>query len=357
VNARELNRATLARQGLLERAPAGTAPTAMVEQLLGLQAQEPKPPFIGLWTRIDDFGADDLRAALRSGDVVRATLMRATLHLWSASDYAALRSALQPALDDAMGGILKARGEGVVVDDTLAAARKLLARGRKLTFNQIRDALREQFPDVDHRALGYVARTGLPLVMVATDDAWGYPRDAQFQLATKVDKKPATEELVRRYLAAFGPATPADMQVWSGLKGLKAVFAGMDGLERLDGNLYDLPDAPRPDPDVPAPVRFLPAFDNLVLSHKDRARVIDDEHRPKLLATGNLRVQPSFLVDGFVAGMWKIDARKKSSTLTIEPFVKLTKKVRTELEAEGQALVRFAEPETAAVEVKFESFS
>jgi hypothetical protein len=349
VNLRELNRATLARQGLLERSDA--SPTAMIEQVLGLQAQEPKPPFIGLWSRIDGFDADDLRAALRDGDVVRATLMRATLHVMSKRDYTTLRSALQPALDSAMAGILKARGEGVVVDDTLAAARKVLARGRKLTFDEIRDALREQFPDVDHRALGYVTRTGLPLTMVSTDDAWGFPRDSQFTLAAKVDDKPATEELVRRYLAAFGPATPTDMQIWSGLKGLSAVFKDMEpDLEVVDGKLYDLPGAPRPDADTPAPVRFLPAFDNMLLAHKDRTRIIDDEHRPKVV-TKNLRIHPTFLVDGFVAGMWSVKATKRKATLTLEPFVKLTKKVQKELSDEGEALLRFSEPEVETVEV------
>ena len=352
---RELNRATLARQGLLERSSA--KPVEMVEQLLGLQAQEPKPPFIGLWSRIEGFEADDLREALRSGEVVRATLMRATLHVWSASDYRALRGSLQPALDSAMGGILKARGEGVDVDDTLAAARKLLARGRKLTFNEIRDALSEQFPDVDSRALGYVTRTGLPLAMVPSDDAWGYPRDSQFQLVGKVDKQAATEELVRRYLAAFGPASPTDMQVWSGLKGLKGFFDPMpDGMVTAMGwegeYLFDLEDAPRPPGDTPAPVRFLPAFDNLLLSHKDRTRIIADEHRPKVV-TKNLRIHPTFLVDGFAAGMWSIKATKKKATLTLEPFAKLTKKARGELEVEGEALLRFAEPEVEAVGVKF----
>ena len=346
----DLNRATLARQGLLERST-GSAATAMVEQLLGMQAQEPKPPFIGLWSRIEGFDAGDLRGALASGDVVRATLMRATLHLMSAGDYAAFRTALQPALDAAMASILKARGEGIVVDDVLAAARKLLGRGRRMTFDEIRDALRERFPDVDHRALGYVTRTGLPLVMVPTDDAWGFPRDSQFVLAGKVGKQAATEELVRRYLAAFGPATPADMQVWSGLKGLKGVFAQMD-LEELGAGLYDLPGAPRPDGGAPAPVRFLPAFDNLLLAHKDRTRVIDDEHRPKVI-TKNLRIPPTFLVDGFVAGTWAIKATKKKATLTLEPFGKVPKKARKELGDEGEALLRFAEPGVGGLDVRF----
>jgi hypothetical protein len=351
LNRREVNRATLARQGLLERSR--TSPVDMVEQLAGLQAQEPKPPFIGLWSRIEGFEADDLRGALQSGDVVRATLMRATLHLWSARDYEELRSALQPALDASMASILKARGEGIVPAEVLAAARKLLARGKEMTFDEIRAALSDEFPDVDHRALGYVTRTGVPLAMVPTDDAWGFARDSRFRLVSKVDKQAATEELVRRYLAAFGPATPADAQIWSGLKGLKEVFASLD-LEEVDKGLFDLPGAPRPGADVDAPVRFLPAFDNMLLAHKDRTRIIDEEHRPKVV-TKNLRIHPTFLVDGFAAGMWQIKATKKKATLTIEPFEKLTKKAEKELEREGEALVRFAEPDVAAVAVSFDS--
>ena len=346
---RALNRATLARQGLLERS--SSSAVDVVEQLLGLQAQEPKPPFIGLWSRIERFEADELRTALRGGDVVRATLIRATLHLMSARDYAAFRTALQPALDGAMQGVLKARKADVDVDATLAAARKLMARGKKLTFDEIRDALSKQFPDVDHRALGYVTRTGLPLVMVPTDDRWGFPRDSQFQLADKVDKTAATEELVHRYLAAFGPATPADMQVWSGLKGLRNAFAAVaDELDVLDGGLYDVPGAPHPGPDAEAPVRFLPAFDNMLLAHKDRTRIIDEEHRPRVV-TKNLRIHPTFLVDGFVAGMWSVKATKRKATLVLEPFVKLTKKVRGELEEEGERLLDYSEPGVVEKEI------
>ena len=344
---RELNRATLARQALLERA--AVPATEMVERLAGLQAQEPKPPFVGLWSRIQSFDAGELRTALRDGQVVRATLMRATLHLLGARDYAAFRTAIQPALDASMASILKARGQGIVVDEVLAEARKLLGRGRELTFDEIREALRERFPDVDHRALGYVTRTGLPLAMVPTEDPWGFPRDSRFRLAGNVDDQPATRELVRRYLAAFGPASPADMQVWSGLKGLKQVFAEIE-LDEVGSGLYDVPDAPRPDADTPAPVRFLPAFDNLLLAHKDRTRVIADEYRPRVV-TKNLRIHPTFLVDGFVAGMWRIEAKRRSATLTIEPFAKLTKKARAELEAEGEALLRFAEPDAAEIRV------
>ena len=349
MNRRELNRATLARQGLLARERWSAVDA--IERLLGMQAQEPRPPFIGLWSRIDGFEADELRAALRERQVVRATLMRATLHLMSAADYSAFRTALQPALDASMKSILKARGEGIVVDDVVSAGEKLLKEG-PLTFNEIRDSLRREFPDVDHRALGYVVRTGIPLAMVATDAVWGYPHDSQFELA-QPDATDAVEELVRRYLAAYGPATPQDMQIWSGLKGLRYVFAGLeDELDVLDRGLYDVPNAPRPDPETPAPVRFLPAFDNMLLAYKDRTRIIDEEHRPKVV-TKNLRIHPTFLVDGFAAGMWSVKATKKKATLTLEPFAILPKKAQKELRDEGEALLRFAEPEVADMAVGF----
>jgi hypothetical protein len=144
------------------------------------------------------------------------------------------------------------------------------------------------------------------------------------------------------------------MQIWSGLKGLSGVFKDMgDQLDQVDGpngKLYDLPDAPRPGDDAAAPVRFLPAFDNMLLAHKDRTRIIDEEHRPKVV-TKNLRIHPTFLVDGFAAGMWSIKATKKKATLTLEPFAPVAKKVQKQLEEEGERLVRFAEPDVPAVEV------
>ena len=347
MNRRELNRATLARQGLLARERWSAVDA--VERLLGMQAQDAKPPFIGLWARIDGFGAEDLRAALRKRKIVRATLMRATLHLMSAGDYATFRPALQPALDASMTSILKARGQGIVPADVVAAGRKLLEAG-PLTFNEIRDALKLEFPGVDHRALGYVVRTGIPLAMVPSDDAWGFARDSRFELA-KAGHKDATDELVRRYLAAYGPATPADMQTWSGLKNLKAVFEGLgDELELVGDKLYDLPGAPRPGGDVDALARLLPPFDQLLLAHADRARIIDDEHRPRVI-TKNLRIPATFTWDGFVAGLWTIDAKKRKTTLTLEPFAKLTKKAQKEIAAEAEELLRFAEPETQAYDV------
>jgi Winged helix DNA-binding domain len=349
-----LNRATLARQMLLERA-AGVGVLEAVERLAGMQAQEPKHPFIGLWTRLEDFSEEALVGALRARSVVRATLMRSTLHLLSAADYAALRIALQPPMAVALR-VLGARAQGLDPERVIPAARELL-HGTPRTFDEIRASLQERFPDVDDRALGYAVRTLLPLVMVPSDDArWGFDRGgAAFALADEWLGAPLVHDgmqpaLVRRYLGAFGPASAKDVQAWSGAGGMKAVLDGMrDELvvftdERGRRELFDLPDAPRPDPGVAASPRLLPEFDNLLLAWDDRSRVIAGEHRP-LVTTKNLRVKATFLVDGVVAGTWTIAVKRGVATLTLDPFAPVPKRALQDLHAEAHRLARLIEPE------------
>lgn len=348
MNARELNRATLARQLLLAREPVPVP--AAVERLGGLQAQEPRPPYIGLWTRLEGFRREDLHGALHDRRVVRATLMRATLHLTSAEDYAAHRAALQPALDGAMEGVLKARGAVLELDRVLPAARRLLEAG-PLTFNELRAGLAEVFPDADERALGYAVRTQVPLLMVPTDDTWSFPRDAQFALPGIRLRKADAGALVLRYLAAFGPASAADVQRWSGLQRMKPVLEGLrDRLVTFRDDrgreLFDLPDAPRPGEDAEAPPRFLPDFDSLVLAHDDRTRVLADQHKPAI-ATKNLRIPAMFLWDGFAAGTWRVERKRGTATLTVRPFGRLPRGAPKALEAEAEALLAFAEPDAS----------
>ena len=344
---RDLNRATLARQGLLAREAVGVVEA--VERFGGLQAQEPKPPFLALWSRVEAFSGDELRDALAAGQVVRAMMMRATLHTVSKADFAALRPVLQPVMDASMKGALKGRDEGYEIEAVVGAA-KALVKKAPMTFGELRGALAEQFPEANDRALGYTVRTQLPLVMQPTGDRWGFPRDARFGPAPRLGRGDA-EALVRRHLGAFGPATAADVQAWSGVRGLKDVMAGME-LEALDGGLYDLPGAPRPGGDAEAPARFLPEFDSLLLAHADRARIVADEHRPGLV-TKNLRVRAVFLWDGFAAGTWSVKATKRAATLTVEPFARLPRGAKAALIEEGERLLRFAEPEARSAAVAF----
>jgi hypothetical protein len=354
---RQLGRATLARQLLLERGE--ISPVEAVERLGGLQAQEPKPPFIALWTRLAGFHETALQQALHDRDVVRATLMRGTLHLATAADYTAFRAPLQPVLSRGMASALRGRAEGLDPDAVLPVARGLLEE-RPRTFDELRTLLQEAFPDVNHRALGFAVRMLLPLVMVPTADRWAFPRVADFTLADGWLGRPlptggAPDELVLRYLAAFGPAAAADVQSWSGLQGAKAVLEGLrprlvSFADERGRELFDLPDAPRPDEDVPAPPRFLPEFDSLLLAHADRARIIADEHRPAVI-TKNLRVRATFLIDGSVAGTWESKRSRRSAKLTITPFGSLSKRDAAALRTEAEALLRFTEPDASALEV------
>jgi hypothetical protein len=354
-----LNRATLARQMLLAREQVPVAEA--VGRLCGMQAQEPKPPFLGLWTRLDGFQTSDLHSALHDRSVVRATMMRATLHLMTATDYTAFRTTLQPMLDGALRA-LGDRAQGLDLRKVVPAARSLLA-DEPLTFNEVRALLQERFPDVNDRALGYAVRLRVPLVMVPTQDRWGFPRTARFTpadgwLETGPAAETAIDELMVRYLAAYGPASAADAQTWCGLP------TTGEALERLRPDLrvftddkgrelFDLPEAPRPDEDAPAPARFLPEFDSLVLAHADRRRVIADAHRP-MLTTKNLRVRAVFLWDGFARGIWETEYKRKIATLRMRPFEPLPRTAVDELAAEGEALLRFLEPDAKETTVTIE---
>jgi hypothetical protein len=349
VNARELNRATLARQLLLAREQLDVVHA--VERLGGLQAQEPRPPFLALWSRIEGFRREDLHAALHDGKVVRAMLMRATLHLVGRGQYAALRPMLDDVMTRAMSGALRGRDEGLDLDAVLPAATNLLGKGPR-TFNELRTELSARFPDVNERALGYAVRTQLPLVMVPSDDTWGFARDAPFALPGVRLRKPDPEAFVLAYLAAFGPASVADVQRWSGMQAVKPVLEGLrERLATFKGEsrreLFDLPDAPRPGADADAPPRFLADFDSLVLAHDDRTRVIADEHKP-LIASKNLRVPAMVLWDGFAAGTWRTERKRGVATLSVKPFAKLARGAAKALEPEALALLAFAEPDAKA---------
>lgn len=336
-----------------------TTPLKAVERLAGMQAQEPKPPFIGLWTRLEGFRREQLVKALSERKLVRGTGLRGTLHLVSARDYVAFRSVLEPMLERSVTS-LGDRAEGLEMDEILPLARKLL-KGRPQPFKELCATLQKERSHLDDRALRRAVRMELPLILVPSEDSWGFPRVADFDLAeTWIGKslkgKPAPDRLALRYLAAFGPATAADFQTWSGLQGGQALFDGlraklMSFEDERGRELFDLADAPRPGARASAPPRFLPEFDNLLLAHKDRSRVIADEHRSAVF-TKNLRVRATFLVDGLAAGTWVVERKKRAAALQLTPFDKLSKAAVKELTTEGDKLLRFLEEDADEYEVK-----
>jgi hypothetical protein len=357
---RALGRATLARQLLLERHEFPVLKA--LERLVGLQAQLPRPPFIGLWSRLAEFRREELASALLARKIVRASLLRGTLHLFSASDYLTFRELLGPMLYAGALAVLKDRAKGLDPRRLADEACALLSDEPK-TFGEIRDFLLRQFPKADQRAMGHLVRMTLPLVQVPNSEAWAFPSIPDFALAEVWLKKPirpnpkASGELVRRYLAAFGPASVTDFQTWSGLKAQKDAFAALASElvvfhDERGKELFDLPKAPRPDEGTEAPARLLPEFDNLVLSHADRRRFVADAHRKQVYLPG-LRVAPTLLIDGVIAGTWKATRKGKTASLELTPFSALDKKTRATLSSEAEALIRFIEPDASAFELRF----
>ena len=360
LNLRELNRATLARQMLLKRESLPVL--AAVERLVGMQAQLAVSPYVGLWTRLRDFKREDLARAIEERKIVKATLMRATLHLCTADDYLRFRTTLQPMLTGARETIVKQRGGEFDSKQLLAEARRYIGEEPR-TFAEISDWVVKLMPGHDVGALRYTVRTNIPLVQTPIGTGWSYPAKPQFTLAESWIGRPIVREdnlpeLVRHYLAAFGPAAVTDAQTWLGIK-LKEPFEKVRPelkTYRDEGRreLFDLPHLSLPAEAIPAPVRFLPEYDNLLLSHNDRRRVVADEHRSKVYLPG-LRVAATILVDGFVRGTWKIEKIKNAATLAIEPLAKLTLPERKALSEEGERLLRFVEATAKSFSVRIGS--
>ncbi|MFJ4090869.1 winged helix DNA-binding domain-containing protein [Kitasatospora sp. NPDC089913] len=358
---RALGRALLARQHLLERTAA--TPIAMIEHLGGLQAQAaPQPPYLGLLSRLDGFAPEALSELIESRRVVRIALQRGTIHLVTAEDCLTLRPLLQPVLDK---GLRAAFGKWLVgLDlDALAAEARVLVDTEPHTFQSLGTELAATRPDRDPAALAQAARALLPLVQVPPRGVWGRGgpaahTTAEAWLGRPLDPEPSLDDLALRYLAAFGPATAADLQKWCGLSRLAPVLERLaprlvtfrDEQGRL---LHDLPEAPRPDPDTPAPVRLVAPFDNLLLSHADRTRVLPEEYRPRVM-TQNGMVLGSLLVDGLVAGSWRLaEERSGARSLTVRPFgAPLDPSDRRAALAEAERVLAFAGGDG---EVRFEA--
>jgi hypothetical protein len=370
---RALNRALLERQMLLARAemPAIEA----IEHLAGVQAQEPKSPYVGLWTRLENFRPEELEKLLTTRRAVRIVVMRGTIHLISARDCAMMRPLTQPIMDRWMkyNREIKTHLAGVDMDRFSAAARRLFEQ-KPRTVADASKALAEKWPGRDLTTIGLAVRALLPLVQCPPRGLWNDSGQvvcatAEHWLDRPLEADVAADGLILRYLAAFGPSTIRDMESWSGLTRLRESVDRLRPRLRVFQNeagkeLFDLPRAPRPDPDTPAPVRFLPEFDNALLAYADRSRIIATERRSVSVAGHRV-----LLVDGFTRATWRIvrkepaakragaaataaSAAEAGATLVIEPFEPLSKKDVVAVTAEGHALLKFATSDAASHDVR-----
>ena len=355
---RQLNRATLARQMLLERADIGIA--GAVRFLGGLQAQQSNDPYIALWSRLNGFRHEDLTALIVDRTLARATTMRGTLHLHTADDLIGFRALVADFLKAMWkSNFLKRFGE----EDQKKAIRagvKLLDAKAPMTSGALGKALHEKFPTAEPLALSILMQVNETLIQVPPTRVWG---NGSAPLLTRVENwlppphvRPLSRiDLGRRYLRAFGPASVNDMQVWCRLTKLSVEFEALKNelvtFESEDGRvLYDFPDAPRPDADTPAPVRSLPLYDNVYLGYDNRRRMLDeaDMKRVNILA----EFKPAVLVDGIVSAGWSVERKKGAARLVVEPYHKLRKRDERELEAEGLSFLKFMQADAKSYDVE-----
>ncbi|GAA4421251.1 winged helix DNA-binding domain-containing protein [Georgenia halophila] len=362
---RTLGRAMLERQLLLRRAAMPVEDA--VERLLGLNAQEPDLPYLALWSRLEGFTIPDLSRAIEDGALVRSTLMRATQHLMTAEDFRLVRPALSELLRRVQRNAFGRRTAGIDLDALVVEARALLADGPALTRPELGRRLAASRPGADPTALGWSVQYLLPVVHPAPSGTWRTRGATPFVLPNHTAAPPRATPgtagfatattagdlavLVRRYLAAFGPATVSDARVWSGIGGLREifellrpelrVFSDDAGRELFDLPDTDLPDGELPDKDTPAPVRLLPAFDATLLAYDDRTRVMTDEVRAQVCVGAG--VAATVLVDGTVAATWETTRKKRDVTVAVRPFRRLTAGDEEDIEAEAHRLLTFTD--------------
>jgi hypothetical protein len=352
---RQLNRATLARQLLLERVPMAVGDA--VDHLVGLQAQVPLNPYLALWSRLAGFAPDDLGHMMLDRQVVRIALMRSTIHLVTAADALLLRPIVQPVLDRELSRHREYAPalRDVDLQPVLAFARDVVA-AQPRTGPQLRAALAERFPGPDPAALAYACRNHLAMVQVPPRGVWG--RTGAVRLTTveswlgrPLERQPSIDRVVLRYLSAFGPASVADLSSWSALTGQREVIERLRPQLRAfrderGRELFDVPDGPHPDADTPAPPRFLPEYDNVLLSHADRTRFVTDAERTRLFATGG-PLRGAVLVDGFAAAAWHVerDPDADRATLVVDPVALLTGLEVDAVEDEGRRLLALLVPD------------
>jgi hypothetical protein len=352
LSTRALNRATLARQMLLERSDAGIVET--VEFLGGLQAQQSNDPYIGLWSRLNGFTHEALTELIVGKTLLRATTMRGTLHLHSAPDMVGFRALVQGFLHGQWSGGFRKRIGDEDKAKVLKAAIRLIDKAPQ-TAAALQKQLAPKFPTAEPLALTTLLQSHETLIQIPPTRLWGNgvaPLLQRIETYLPDAPEPALTRtaLVRRYLAAYGPASINDMQIWCRLTKLSAEFEALrDELitfEDEDGRLlYDLRDAPRPAADTPAPVRFLPLYDNVYLGYDDRRRMLTP-------ATAHLinmfqSFKPAVLIDGQVNAGWAVTASKGEAVLEVTPYRPLLKREQRDIEREGLAFLKFLQPDAA----------
>ena len=355
---RQLNRALLARQWLLERRAASAE--AAIEQLIALQAQNPLDPYTALWSRLEAFRPEELSQLIATKRAVRApSMMRTTIHLVTAPDWLRLRPVVQGVQEQFFRNSGFNRNvAGLDLGEVVAEGRRLLD-AKPRSGNALGRALAERWPDCDPTSLGYAVRSLLPVVQLPPRGLWGRSggpvlATAEHWLGAPVGTDPTPDGMVLRYLAAFGPASVMDLQSWCWMTRLGSVVERLRPRLRVfrdeaGRELFDVADGPLPDPDTPAPIRFFPTYDNLFLSHKDRSRILGDQ---SAWSVGPNQFDAAFrsgsvLVDGFVAAGWRLERDRDASraTIVVLPVVPLAAAARRSIEVEGLALAEFLEPE------------
>jgi Winged helix DNA-binding domain len=360
---RALNRALLARQGLLARDEMPAA--EMIERLVGMQAQEPENPYIALWSRLEGFRTDELSDLIADRRAVRAPLMRATIHLVTDSDCLSLHPITQPVRARVFKSPWSQGLAGADVAEVVAAGLELLAE-RPRTRAELSALLGPRWPQADPLALAHAVTFHAPLVQVPPRGLWGARAQATWAPAEAWLRAPlrassGADTLVLRYLAAFGPATVADVRTWSGLTGLREVIERLRPELRTfrderGRELFDLPDGLLPDSDTRAPPRFLPEYDNVALAHADRSRILDGHGPGWPLPRG--RAIGTLLVDGFHRANWRIEEADGVATLTIDRFRRLPADppgAVHETTEEGRRLLTFVAPGAREYAVEFAS--
>ncbi|RJX39701.1 winged helix DNA-binding domain-containing protein [Paenibacillus pinisoli] len=390
---KRLNRALLERQLLLKRST--ISPLEAIERLAGIQAQAPMPPYYALWSRLENFQPEALAQLLSNRQAVRIALMRSTIHLVSARDARFFRRTLAPMLERSIISFNGKKLNGVDLNQ-LAAATVKLASEKPVTFEELGKLLQREWPEHTPAVLSSSARNLVPLAQIPPRGLWGQggaarhvplehwlgngPHHSEADSASDVRREysyhgadgtsnvhrndpdsgvddpgaletnqdAAIKSMLFRYLSAFGPASIKDMQAWSGMTRLKPYIqewiSELECFQDEAGNdLYDLPGAPLPPEDTPAPPRYLSEFDNMLISYNDRSRIMPAAYKPKIITINGL-VRSTFLTDGFVSGIYSIEVDKETATLRLQPFEPISSADLELLREEGARLLEFVAP-------------